>query len=57
MFKKHKPAVPDLGYRKGFADAFELQRELGRGGNGVVRLAKHIPTGGPRSVPLLDARA
>jgi serine/threonine protein kinase len=34
-----------LGYQTNFSDQYELGKELGRGGNGVVRLAVHKPSG------------
>lgn len=42
--KKREPA-PALGYKSDFAQAYQLERELGKGGNGVVRLATQIATG------------
>lgn len=42
--------TPLLGYRTGFAESYELGKEIGRGGNGVVRLAVHKPSGARCSV-------
>lgn len=40
-----KDAAPVLGYLEGFAETFELGKELGKGGNGIVRLGRHRQTG------------
>ena len=45
-FGRKKEPAPTLGYKQGFADLYELEKELGKGGNGVVRLARHKATGG-----------
>lgn len=45
MRRKSSGAALDLGYTKGFAEAYELGKELGRGGNGVVRHATQRATG------------
>ena len=44
-FARKKAPPPSLGYKRGFAEAYSVQRELGRGGNGVVRLATQLATG------------
>ena len=44
-WKKREEAAPTLGYDSGFSQSYQLERELGRGGNGVVRLATQIATG------------
>ncbi|KAL4458324.1 hypothetical protein ABPG75_013189 [Micractinium tetrahymenae] len=44
-WKQREEAAPTLGYKSGFAQAYVLERELGRGGNGVVRLATQVTTG------------
>lgn len=43
---RKRAAAPSLGYAREFAAAYQLGRELGRGGNGVVHLATHTETGG-----------
>lgn len=52
-----KKLAPTLGYKTGFEEQYELQQQLGKGGNGVVRLARHKPSGeaqreGRHSLPL-----
>ncbi len=43
--KREAQVAPTLGYESGFSQAYQLERELGRGGNGVVCLATHVATG------------
>lgn len=51
-------AAPKLGYLGGFAEQYELGQQLGKGGNGVVRLAVHKQTGGlPLPVSLRNPQA
>ncbi|GAB4824010.1 hypothetical protein N2152v2_011056 [Parachlorella kessleri] len=40
-----KEPVPRLGYLEGFDDTYAFVKELGKGGNGVVRLAIHRQSG------------
>ena len=40
-----KGSAPHLGYLEGFADSYTFVKELGKGGNGVVRLAVHRQSG------------
>ena len=40
-----KEEAPKLGYLEGFADHYDIQKELGKGGNGLVRLAVHKQSG------------
>ena len=49
--RRKKREVPQLGYMPGLEEAYELGKEIGRGGNGVVRLARHRTTGALRSPP------
>lgn len=52
--RKKRKEAPHLGYQPGLEDAYELGKEIGRGGNGVVRLARHWATGAtaqPRQGP------
>jgi calcium-dependent protein kinase len=37
--------LPDLGYSRGIEDKYEWGKELGRGGNGVVRVVRDRKTG------------
>ncbi|KAL4423096.1 hypothetical protein ABPG77_004779 [Micractinium sp. CCAP 211/92] len=43
--KREAQVAPTLGYESGFSQAYQLERELGRGGNGVVCLATNVATG------------
>jgi hypothetical protein len=51
-----KEGAPKLGYLEGFADAYTVVKELGKGGNGVVRLAVHRQTGMPSCTSSLQGR-
>lgn len=44
---RKKQTLAPLGYKAGFEEQYELQDQaiLGKGGNGVVRLARHKATG------------
>ncbi len=55
--RKKKKDVPNLGYKRGLDDAYELGKEIGRGGNGVVRLARHKASGAHRAMPVHMAGA
>lgn len=39
------PAAPDFGYSRGLERKYRVLRELGRGGNGVVRVVEELATG------------
>ncbi|PSC73235.1 Pkinase-domain-containing [Micractinium conductrix] len=39
------PSCPDFGYARGLDKKFRVLRELGRGGNGVVRVVEELATG------------
>lgn len=39
------PASPDFGYSRGLEKKYRILRELGRGGNGVVRAVEDLATG------------
>ncbi|PRW33251.1 calcium-dependent kinase 17-like [Chlorella sorokiniana] len=43
--RKKKKEAPDLGYKRGLEETYELGKEIGRGGNGVVRLVRHRASG------------
>ncbi|KAI7841033.1 hypothetical protein COHA_005261 [Chlorella ohadii] len=39
------PSSPDFGYSRGLEKKYRVLRELGRGGNGVVRVVEELATG------------